>query len=295
MGYLHGILRFTSRSAPGLRFVSITLFAVMALIVAGRVGADPLLGVVPLPPDRVHPSLTVKVPPFPPQPGTARYILFNDTLGPDRQPRALYLRVPHQFAGDDRGAPVRTWGLNLLVHYPDMTGPLNPNNAGKLGVCAGGCPGEMMVSIYNHIGNTFPFGPNIRAATLDHDRRYAELQHEHHDPIYALVRYSEVASNRFTEVVQETFGTDPKNIGDRLYFIQRMPNGSVRFFADCTYNTVVHLCEAYGALPNAPGVEVDYDFHLENVDDWARIQDTVFRFVDGLVYGTFDYQRGNRQ
>jgi len=53
------------------------------------------------------------------------------------------------------------------------------------------------------------------------------------------------------------------------------------------------LCEAYEALPNVLGVEVDYDFHIENVNDWARIKDTVFRFVDGLVYGTFDCQKGD--
>jgi hypothetical protein len=95
--------------------------------------ADPLLPVAPLEPERVHPSLEGEIPPFPPQPGKRRFVLFNHVeIG--RPPRLVYMLVPNEFYGGDPGEPTRVWGLSLLLHYPDMTGPRNAKNAGTLGV-----------------------------------------------------------------------------------------------------------------------------------------------------------------
>jgi hypothetical protein len=244
--------------------------------------ADPLLSAVPLESERVQPSLDAKLPSFPAEPGTKRYILFNDTLPPGRPGKALYLRVPSEYAGDDSREPVRAWGLNLLVHYPDMTGPRNPINKGALGVCAGGCPGEKLISIYNKIGSDL-FGPGIR---------YANLEDDMHNPIFmGRVTYSDIPSTKFTLVVNETVGGNSQNITNALFYLQKKPDGSVGFFARCSYNTKVHLCIAYAASTKSPGVEVQYNLHLEDIDDWERIQGTVLGFVDLLIVGVFDYGR----
>jgi len=283
----NGTLKRARRIASILMTIPLHLQALLmdvALIamtcgIVGPAGADPLLQVAPLEPERIQPSLTAHVPVFPLEPEAARWIIFNNHIAPGHQPEALFLRVPREFAGSDPGEPVRAWGINLLVHYPDMTGPRNPQNRGKLGVCAGGCPGEMMISIYNDIGS-IAFGPELSFANLESDRR---------NPAFALTRYTDVPSDKFTMIVSEEHGTDPKNVSDTLYFIQKRIDGSVQFFARCTYNTIVHLCVAYAASTKVPGVEVQYNLHLEDIDDWARIQSTVLEFADRLIVGAFGY------
>ena len=254
-------------------------FMAIALAVCGHAIADPLLSLTPLEPERVHPSMSVELPDFPAKPGTKRFVIFNNVLPAGRPGKALFLRVPREYAGEDSREPARTWGLNLLVHYPDMTGSGNPKNKGALGVCAGGCPGEMLISIYNEIGSDM-FGPEIRFASLEKDL---------HNPAFVHTRYSEVKSEKFTRVVNEEHGTDPKNVSNALYFIEKRSDGSVQFFARCSYNTKVHLCVAYAASPDVVGVEVQYTFHLEEVDDSERIQSTVLGFVQRLIVGVFDY------
>jgi hypothetical protein len=235
--------------------------------------------VSPLDPERGYPTTAPRLPPFPAEPGTKRYIVFNNHIAPGQQPEALYLRVPLQFAGDDAGEPVRAWGLNLLVHYPDMTGARNPQNIGRLGVCAGGCPGEMMISVYNDIGS-IAFGPELRLKNLERDM---------HNPALVHTKFSEVASDEFSNVIKEEHGMDPRNTSDEVYFVQRRPGGSVEFFADCRYNTPVHLCVGYAAASEASGIEVQYTFRIENIYDWKIIQTTVLRFAGYLIAGVFDY------
>jgi hypothetical protein len=241
--------------------------------------ADPLLPVAPLEPERVHPSLEGKIPPFPPQPGKRRFVLFNHVeIG--RPPRLVYMLVPNEFYGGDPGEPTRVWGLSLLLHYPDMTGPRNAKNAGTLGVCPGGCEGDMLVSVYNDIGMPL-FGAEIRLANLK--KSMGDVKPSDH------TNYTEIPSDQFTKVIKETHGVDPRNPTNTLYFIS-MDRDVVSFFASCFYNLVAHICTAYANPQTTPGVEVQYWIRLENVENWRSVQRTVLSFVDQMVFGVFDYE-----
>jgi hypothetical protein len=152
---------------PGspLQFIILLLAAAFAQAASEwtltQATADPLLPVAPPEKNRVHPSPSGEVTPFPPEPGTPRFVLFNNIKTAER-PRLVYIRVADQFEGAHTSEPTRVWGLNVLVHNPDMTGPRNPQNAGELGVCAGRCPGEMLISIYKMISGVVDYEPSAR-------------------------------------------------------------------------------------------------------------------------------------
>lgn len=264
------------------------LFIVAPLVIGQiscptRTFADSLLQLAPLEQERVHPSLDVEIPPFLARPGTRRFVIFNNIIGL-KPPLLLYLRVPDEFAGPDTVESTRTWGLNLLVHYPDMTGPGNPENTGKHWDCAGGCPGDMLISIYNDTG--LPrFGSEMRLEVLEK---------QIHDAIPGLVKYSEMERSGFSRILKEEHGQNPANSSNRIYFIKSTDDNSVSFFAECSYNSEVHLCQVVADLPTFRGVEVDYGIHLEEIDNWERIQNDVFAFVSKLTYGLFDQKAGAR-
>lgn len=243
----------------------------------GCLFADPLLQVAPFEQERVAPSLKGELPPFAPKAGARRFAIFNH-LGRAQSPHVVYMYVPQEFTGADTTDPTRVWGLNLLVHYPDMAGPGNPHYAGKLGVCAGGCPGEMLISIYNYVGRS-QYGAEAWEALLDKDM---------HNPVYSSAVFTNMSSEAFTRVTREEWGSDPKNPQDKIYFEKRDSRGSIEFFARCSYNTPVHLCQAFTSLASVDGVEIQYTLHLENIAEWPEIQKTVLSFVDTLIGGIYD-------
>jgi len=138
----------------------------------------------------------------------------------------------------------------------------------------------MLISVYNKMGSDI-FGPEIGFANLERDM---------HNPIFeGRVNYSQEPSTKFTMIINEAIVGQPQNITNAIYFIHKKEDGAVEFFARCTYNTKVHLCVAYAASTDVPGVEVQYNLHLEDIDDWDRIQATVLGFVQRLIVGVFDY------
>jgi hypothetical protein len=245
--------------------------------------AHPILQVVPLEEARVHSLLSGQVPDFPSIPGTRRVIIFNNTVAASNHQRAIFVRVPEKFTGPGSNDPERTWGLNILVRYPDMIGLHGSPNERKSAACTGLCSSGMMISIYNHIGSVAP------AVEL----RFWDLQRREHNLPHSGVSFSEVESDRFSMVIKETYGTNPDNTANALNYIQRGQDGTIAFLARCYYNTEVHLCYAYGSSNKTPGVDVEYHFNLEDIEYWPEIRGKVLALVDSLIIGAFDVNTNN--
>jgi len=279
----HSVARWLSKALPSAGQLNLVVRAAIGVALAGYLLAEGARQAAATPQEesRIHPSLTAEIPPFPPRLGARRFAIFDHSYSP--HPRLLYLLVPDQFAGPDPGDVTRVWGLNPLVHYPDMTGLRNPKNAGKLGVCAGGCPGEMLISIYNRIGEP------RSVATLSYDW----LEKEIHDPATpAFIKFTKEPNiYHFTDIIRRVINNNPNDIVNQLYFIRKSLNNKVNYFARCSYNTVVHLCQITADLQAYHGVQVDYTQHLDQMPQWQEIEDTVFAFVTRMIVGEYDLGR----
>jgi hypothetical protein len=200
------------------------------------------------------------------------YDLSNKPIRPGETREALYLSVPTEYAGIDGSEPMRSWGLHLIVHYPDMTGVLDPRNRGRLGTCAGYCPGEMDILITYRHGNA----KSGAAAWLTY---YDNLKT---NPAFRSDRYVETTKLPFTNVVTKIINSDETNPLNQRQFLVKSGD-SISFFAVCSYNTPTHLCKGYTSAHVIPDVELEYTFLLEDVSDFQSIQDKVVDFVDSLL------------
>ncbi len=106
---------------------------------------DPILRGTPLEADRIAPTNPAKNLPLQSEPGKTDYLLYNYVSSGHANP-ILYLKIPHEFVGTQE--PRHEWGVNMIVWYPEMTGPLNPANKGR-GDCLGWCNGQISMSIEN--------------------------------------------------------------------------------------------------------------------------------------------------
>lgn len=272
-----------SRFRPVLALGRAFLAAILAAAGGGHAIADPLLRDVPLEESRVHPSLSGTIPDFPSSDGSYRLAMFNESKR-DNPPRAIYFRVPEEFMIADRLKVYRVWALNLLVHYPEMTGPRNPVNRGKIGVCPGPCPGDMLITIANRIGDPL-VGAARRALALEEEMT-GKFASPH------LLRFVDMPSGAFTRIVRRENIRFPENSAqNNMYYFVTNGIGSHEFMAQCSHLSPVQLCTAYTESRTYLGLDVRYTFLQKDIGDWRVMQNRVLSFIDGIAVGIFDYVR----
>lgn len=240
---------------------------------------DPLLRVAPIEAERDHPTSTFDLPPFPPEPHTRRFILMRYLHPIGGPPKAVYLRIPERYLGADTSEPTRAFGVALLVKYPEMTGPHDPENVGKLLECSGPCPGIMLVSIYNKI--------NVTAYGADSSWQALRI-HMNDLARRGLSWFSEEKSVLFSVRINEVVDGNKNNASNAAYFIQKKSTGEADFFSKCSVNTVVHGCATDISSERFRGLEIKYDTRLESIDEWPSIRKSVTDLVDSFVINIFD-------
>lgn len=251
----------------------------MAAPTFGQESGDPVLRTAPLEPDRVMPANPAKNLPLQTEPGKTDYLLYND-IPSERNNPILYLKIPYEYTGGE-SLPVHNWSVNLVVWYPEMTGPFNPANRGRKD-CAGWCKGEIMLSIENWKDRGYTVIER-RLKVLQEDMAFEQAS----KPEERLTIHTKLQVDGFDEVYEINEINFPKGNIHRVY-IKRSVNGDVEFYANCVPYAISPACEVELNMIELHNIYVSYAYSMSAFNDWKALDNKVRDLVKSFVVAIFD-------
>jgi hypothetical protein len=239
--------------------------------------SDPLLRVTPLEQERVAPTNKGNFPEPTVEAGKRRYLIGSYHPGSPEPPTYIYLSIPEEFVGPDRGT-VYAWGLNLWVRYPDLVGVHNATaNFSAIGPDGLVRSDAILLSISNGIGNLAPAA----------EAGFNALQEQHiHNPVWnPSFRYtiSNFGKLHVVHEIPNDKGKTAKEVFTKDYYTLFDEHQTPIFFVECHPLVSVPSCMAYFSVTKDGGINIKIMFDMTLLPQWIELKTSFTDLVNGFI------------